>query len=32
MGKSEVALVELMINGCTKLIELEQKLERGEAI
>jgi len=25
-------LVELMINGCTKLIELEQKLERGEAI
>jgi creatine kinase len=32
LGKSEVALVELMINGCTKLIELEQKLERGEAI
>jgi creatine kinase len=32
LGTSEVALVNLMIEGCAKLVQLEQKLERGESI
>merc|ERR1719191_1245552 len=32
LGTSEVDLVNLMITGCAKLVELEQKLEKGEAI
>jgi creatine kinase len=32
LGTSEVELVNLMIEGCAKLVQMEQKLERGEAI
>merc|ERR1719460_808528 len=32
LGMSEVQLVNLMIEGCAKLVQLEQKLERGESI
>jgi creatine kinase len=32
LGTSEVALVNLMIEGCAKLVQMEQKLEKGEAI
>jgi creatine kinase len=32
LGTSEVELVNLMIEGCAKLVQMEQKLEKGEAI
>merc|ERR1719456_2179353 len=32
LGVSEVELVNLMIEGCAKLVEMEQNLERGGAI
>ena len=32
IGFSEVELVNTMIEGCCKVIELEQKLERGESL
>ena len=32
LGKSEVKLINVMIEGVSKLIELEQKLERGEKV
>merc|ERR1719199_1809833 len=32
LGVSEVDLVNLMIEGCAKIVEMEQSLERGGAI
>lgn len=32
LGKTEVQLINIMIDGVAKLIELEQKLERGETV
>jgi creatine kinase len=32
LGKSEVDLVNIMIDGVAKCVELEQKLEKGEAV
>ncbi len=32
LGYSEVQLVQTMLDGLEKLIQLEQKLERGETV
>ena len=32
LGKSEIELVNIFIEGLTKIIQLEQKLEKGEDI
>jgi len=32
LGTSEVELVNLMIEGCAKIVQMEQSLERGGAI
>ena len=32
LGKSEIALVNIMIEGVAKLVEWEQMLEKGESI
>ena len=32
LGKSEIDLVNIFIEGLTKIIQLEQKLEKGEDI